>query len=104
MYALVCHRIKTFFSPAHALAFRTDPLIDDLRYNLSKLHGEYFLNLGDLTIVQQCKSAIKRIAVADFMLNKTMESKFGLYNFSVTDNDDDFHLHIIHAATHVGVG
>jgi hypothetical protein len=55
MHMLVCHRLKTIFSPTHALAFRTDPLFDDLCDNLTKLHMDAFLNLGDLTILQECK-------------------------------------------------
>jgi hypothetical protein len=51
MHTLVCHRLKTIFSPAHALAFRTDPLFDDLCDNLAKLHRDAFLNLGNLTIL-----------------------------------------------------
>jgi hypothetical protein len=72
MHTLVCHRLKTIFSPAHALAFHTDPLFDDLRDNLAKLHKDAFFNLGDLTILQQCKNAIKRMAAADILLNRTM--------------------------------
>jgi hypothetical protein len=52
IHMLVCHRLKTIFSPTHALAFRTDPLFDDLHDNLAKLHRDDFLNLGDLTILQ----------------------------------------------------
>lgn len=102
MYAMICHRMKTIFSLAHALAFRTDPLFDNLRDNLFKLHWEAFLNLGDLIILQQCKTAIKRIVAADVMLNRTMQSEFDLYIFRVANNDDDFAD--IYAATHVGVG
>jgi len=72
MYTLVCHRLKTIFSLAHALAFRIDPLFDDLRDNLARLHRDAFLNLGDLTILQQCKNAIKRMAATDILLNRTM--------------------------------
>jgi len=35
MHTLVCHRLKTIFSPTHALAFCTNPLFDDLRDNLA---------------------------------------------------------------------
>ncbi|CAK9230824.1 unnamed protein product [Sphagnum troendelagicum] len=52
MHTLVCLRPKTIFSPAHALTFRTDPLFNDLRDNLAKLHRDAFFNLGDLTILQ----------------------------------------------------
>ncbi|CAM6009373.1 unnamed protein product [Sphagnum balticum] len=90
MHTLVCHRLKTIFSPAHTLAFRTDPLFDDLRNNLAKLHRDAFLNLGDLTVLQQCKNAIKRMAAADVLLNRTMQSKFGIYTIRVEDDDDDF--------------
>jgi hypothetical protein len=90
MHTLVCHCLKTIFSPAHTLAFRTDPLLDDLRDNLAKLHKDVFLNLGDLTILQQCKNAIKRMAIADVLLNITMQSEFGLYTINVEDDDDNF--------------
>ncbi|CAK9873563.1 unnamed protein product [Sphagnum jensenii] len=90
MHTLVCHRFKTIFSLAYALAFRTDPLFDDMCDNLAKLHKDVFLNLGELTILQQCKKAIKRMAVADILLNKTMQTKFGLYTICVEDDDDDF--------------
>ncbi len=90
MHTLVCHRLKTIFSPAHALAFRTNPLFDDLCDNLAKLHRDDFLNLGDLTILQQCKNAIKRMAAAVVLLNRTMQSKFGIYTIRVEDDDDDF--------------
>jgi hypothetical protein len=72
MHTLVCHRLKTIFSLTHALVFCTDPLFDDLRNNLAKLHRDDFLNLGDLTILQQCKKAIKRMAAADVLLNILM--------------------------------
>jgi hypothetical protein len=90
MHTQVCHRLKTIFLPVHTLAFRTDLLFDDLRDNLAKLHRDAFLNLGDLTILQQCKNAIKRMAAADVLLNKTMQSEFGLYTIHVEDDDDDF--------------
>jgi hypothetical protein len=90
MHTLVCHHFKTIFSSEHALAFRTDLLFDDLRDNLAKLHRDAFLNLGDLTILQQCKNAIKRMAAADVLLNRTMQSEFGLYTIRVKDDDDDF--------------
>jgi hypothetical protein len=90
MHTLVCHRLKTIFSLAHALAFRTDPLFNDLRDNLAKLHRDAFLNLGDLTILQQCKNAIKWMAAADVLLNRTMQSEFGLYTIRVEDDDNDF--------------
>jgi hypothetical protein len=90
MHTLVCHRLKTIFSLTHALAFRTNPLFDDLRDNLAKLHMDAFLNLGDLTILQQCRKAIKRMAAANVLLNRLMQSEFGLYTIRVEDNDDDF--------------
>ncbi len=90
MHMLVCHRLKTIFSPAHTLAFRTDPLFDDLRDNLAKLHRDALLNLGDLTILQQGKNAIKRMAAADVLLNRTMQSEFGIYTIRVENDDDDF--------------
>ncbi|CAK9877001.1 unnamed protein product [Sphagnum jensenii] len=90
MHTLVCHHLKTIFSLAHALAFHTDPLFDDLRDNLGKLHRDAFLNLGDLTILQQCKNVIKRMADADVLLNRTMQSEFGFYTICVEDDDDDF--------------
>ncbi len=90
MHTLVCHCLKTIFSPTHALAFRTDPLFDDLRDNLAKLHMDAFLNLGDLTILQECKKAIKRMAGTDVLLNRLMQSEFGLYTIHVEDDDDDF--------------
>ncbi|CAK9868208.1 unnamed protein product [Sphagnum jensenii] len=90
MHTLVCHCFKTIFSPTHALAFRTDLLFDDLRDNLAKLHGDAFLNLGDLTILQQCKNAIKRMVATDALLNRTIQSEFGLYTIHVEDNDNDF--------------
>ncbi len=90
MHTLVCHRLKMIFSAAHALAFRTDPLFDDLRDNLAKLHRDAFLNLGDLNILQQCKNAIKRMAATDILLNRTMQSEFGLYTIRVENDDDDF--------------
>jgi hypothetical protein len=90
MHTLVCHRLKTIFSPAHALPFRTDPLFDDLRDNLAKLHRDAFLNLGDLTILQQCKNAIKRMAATDVLLNRIMQSEFGLYTIRVEDDDNNF--------------
>jgi hypothetical protein len=90
MHTLVCHRLKTIFSPVHALAFRIDLLFDDLRDNLAKLHRDAFLNLGDLTILQQCKNAIKRMADVDVLLNRTMQSEFGLYTIRVEDDDDNF--------------
>ncbi len=90
MHTLVCHRLKTIFSPTHALAFRTDPLFDDLHDNLAKLHRDDFLNLGDLTILQQCKKAIKRMAAADVLLNRLMQFEFGLYTIRVEDDEDDF--------------
>ncbi len=51
MHTLVCHQLKTIFSPTHALTFRINPLFDDLRDSLAKLHRDDFLNLGDLTIL-----------------------------------------------------
>ncbi len=90
MHTLVCHRFKMIFLPAHALAFRTDPLFDDLHDNLAKLHRDAFLNLGDLTILQQCKNAIKRMVAANVLLNRTMQSEFSLYTIRVEDDDDDF--------------
>jgi hypothetical protein len=90
MHTLVCHHLKTIFSPTHALAFRTDPLFDDLRDNLAKLHMDVFFNLGDLTILQEFKKAIKRMAATDVLLNRLMQSEFGLYTIRVEDNDDNF--------------
>jgi len=90
MHTLVCHCLKTIFSSAHALAFRTDPLFDDVRDNLAKLHMDASLNLGDLTILQQCKNAIKRMAATDVLLNRTMQSEFGLYTIRVEDDDNNF--------------
>ncbi|CAK9226006.1 unnamed protein product [Sphagnum troendelagicum] len=90
MHTLVCHRLKTIFSLTHALAFCTDPLFDDLHDNLAKLHRDDFLNLGDLTILQQCKKAIKWMAVANILLNRLMQSEFDLYTIHVENDDDDF--------------
>jgi hypothetical protein len=46
MERLIISRFDTIYSPAHALAFSTDPFYDTMRENLCEEFGEDFLTLG----------------------------------------------------------
>ncbi len=62
MQSLVVNRLWTIYLPTHALSFRTDPLFNQMRTNLTTLYGEDFLKLGGASILQQCKKALKHLA------------------------------------------
>jgi hypothetical protein len=91
MQSLVVNGLRTIYSPAHALSFRTDPLFNQMRTNLTALYGEDFLKLGGASILQQCKKALKRLAgEGDIELNRKLQAEFGHYIVRVIQDDDDF--------------
>ncbi len=91
MQSLVVNRLRTIYSPAHALSFRTDRLFNQMRTNLTILYGEDFLKLGDTSILQQCKKALKCLAgEGGIELNRKLQAKFGHYIVRVIQDDDDF--------------
>jgi hypothetical protein len=51
MQSLVVNRLRTIYSPAHALSFRTDRLFNQMRTNLTIMYGEDFLKLGGTSIL-----------------------------------------------------
>ncbi|CAK9203966.1 unnamed protein product [Sphagnum troendelagicum] len=55
MQSLVVNRLRTIYSLAHALSFRTDPLLNQMRTNLTALYGEDFLKLGGALICNNAK-------------------------------------------------
>jgi hypothetical protein len=83
-------RFNTQYSPAHALAFRTDPFYDRMRERLTEILGDDAVCLGQGSIVQQCKVALKRIAGSDTGLLVRLRSQFAKYLNRDTSNDDDF--------------
>jgi hypothetical protein len=56
------HRFNTMYSPAHALAFRTDSFCDAMREQSTETLGGDAVGFGQGTILQQCKNALYRIA------------------------------------------
>jgi hypothetical protein len=91
MQSLVVNRLRTIYSPAHALSFRTDPLFNQMCTNLTVLYGEDFLKLGGASILQQCEKALKRLAgEGGIQLNSKLQAEFGHYIVRVIENDDDF--------------
>jgi hypothetical protein len=91
MQSLVINRLRTIYSPAHALSFRTDPLFNQMRTNLTALYSEDFLKLGGASILQQCKKALKRLAgEGDIELNRKLQAEFGHYIIRVIQYDDNF--------------
>ncbi|RHY18215.1 hypothetical protein DYB32_010540 [Aphanomyces invadans] len=55
-------RFASIYMPAHALAFVTDPFYNALRLNMTRIHGGAFLNLGQGSLMGQCRVALERIA------------------------------------------
>jgi hypothetical protein len=91
MQSLVVNRLRTIYSPAHALSFRTDLLFNQMRTNLTALYGEDFFKLGDASILQQYKKALKRLAgKGGIELNRKLQAEFGHYIVRVIQDDDDF--------------
>jgi hypothetical protein len=91
MQSLVVNRLRTIYSPAHTLFFRTDPLFNQMHTNLTALYGEDFLKHGGTSILQQRKKALKRLAgEGGIELNKKLQAEFGHYIVRVIQDDDDF--------------
>jgi hypothetical protein len=91
MQSLVVNRLRTIYSPAHALSFHTDPLFNQMRTNLTALYGEDFLKLGGASILQQCKKALKRlVGESGIKLNRKLQAEFGHYIVRVIQDNDDF--------------
>ncbi|CAM6018776.1 unnamed protein product [Sphagnum balticum] len=91
MQSLVVNCLRTIYSPAHAFFFRTNPLFNQMRTNLTALYGEDFLKLGGALILQQCKKALKRLAdEGGIELNRKLQGEFGHYIVRVIQDDDDF--------------
>ncbi len=91
MQSLVVYRLRTIYSPAHALSFRTNPLFNQMRTNLTVLYGEDFLKLDGTSILQQCKKALKHLAdEGGIKLKKKLQAEFGHYIVRVIQDDDDF--------------
>ena len=72
-------RFKTISSPAHALAFVTDPLFYDMRKKLAELHGNQFLTLDCGSLIQQCYAALERIARENAKLKTELQEQFSTF-------------------------
>jgi hypothetical protein len=80
MQSLVVNRLRTIYSLAHALSFRTDPLFNQMRTNLTALYSEDFLKLGNASILQQCKKALKRlVGEGGIELDRKLQAEFSHY-------------------------
>jgi hypothetical protein len=93
MHECIGHRLRTIYSPAHALTFRTDPLFYGMCKSLTDIYGEGFVQLGQSkTILQQCKVAIKRLAGIHTASNVSLQAEFASFVVRVNghDEDDDF--------------
>uniref|UniRef100_M4BB97 Uncharacterized protein n=1 Tax=Hyaloperonospora arabidopsidis (strain Emoy2) TaxID=559515 RepID=M4BB97_HYAAE len=65
LLGFVHHRIGTIYTPAHALAFVSDPFYYSMRMNMAGLHRPSFLELGQGPMFQQCRTALAQIATGD---------------------------------------
>jgi hypothetical protein len=62
-----------------------------MRTNLTTLYGEDFLKLGSVSILQQCKKALKRlVGEGGIKLNRKLQVEFSHYIVCVIQDDDDF--------------
>ena len=90
MMTLTHHRLSTIYTEAHALAFATDPLFDDMRTRIADELGEDFLQLGKGSIISQSKVALTRLSKGDESQRRKMFSEFGTYVRTSKDNNGDF--------------
>jgi hypothetical protein len=55
MHECIGNRIRTIYSPAHALTFRTDLIFGGMHKSLTDIYGEDFVQLGQSKkILQKC--------------------------------------------------
>ena len=87
MIMLTHHRISTFYTEAHALAFATDPMFTEMRTRIAAEFGEEFLQLGKPAIIQQAKTALTRLASGNDDLRRKMFSEFATYITRYKDGD-----------------
>jgi hypothetical protein len=87
---LIIARFATIYSPAHALAFATDPFFDEMRANMARKFGDDFLTLERGSLNQQCKIALSHIAGDDLDLRRRLISQLALYTMRNRDDDMDF--------------
>jgi hypothetical protein len=69
----VYYIFKTIYTPAHALAFVTDPLFFDMPANLTCEYQAAFLGLGQGSLLQQCRKALQMRARGDQELNEKLQ-------------------------------
>jgi hypothetical protein len=73
------HSFNTMYSPAHALAFRTDSFYDAIREQIKETLGDDAVGFGKGTILQQCKNALYRIDGNNLDLRRRLTTQFPLY-------------------------
>ena len=72
-------RVGTIYSPAHALAFVTDPFYYFMRIRLTNLHGTSFFELGRGSLFAQCRTALIRIAGNNEELKEKLLEQFAYF-------------------------
>jgi hypothetical protein len=75
----VHNRVATIYTPAHAIAFVTDPFYYSMRTKLVGLHGAAFLELGQGPLNQQCRIALIRIAGDNEDLKEKLLDQFAYF-------------------------
>jgi hypothetical protein len=69
-------RLKSIFSPAHVLAFITDPFYFGFRNRMRSKHGAGFLELGLGDTTENCRAALKMIARGDHEYERCLKTQF----------------------------
>jgi hypothetical protein len=72
-------RLKSIFSPAHVLAFATDPFYFDFRKHMHSKHGAGFLELGLGDITGNCRKALTMITGDNAEYALCLKTQFSHY-------------------------
>lgn len=72
-------RFGRIYSPVFALAFRLDPLYDDMRLRVTEKFGASFFDFGKGPFINQCHDALNLLAKSNTDVYQAMVQEFAAY-------------------------